>query len=356
MCNNYSMKNSERGYVKLLVIFLIVLAIALGVYSYTRENNGNSVIQSETEEIQQVSADTYDDWRAYTNAFYGFSFMYPKEWTQLIDVPVNEKEQDKAVSVTITPNGPALVYVWSYARSDSQDFHAKVSQFKESCSESQIFIGSLPATRYDCKPEIVNPGGDLNPTPLKMSSIAFNIKNYKPILIMYDRAVTYLEADNVFEKMVRSFNFTKGADTFNQNWRTYFDPDGDFLFQYPTMMVGADLTLDVFSTKTKENIDANGCYTSLTPNPNVYSKVIINNVSYCLSTSTDVGAGQLYNYYYYTMLRGDTHITIGYRVHTSNGCGALVDSPGYDSCINFNYDAQVLKPIQRSIASLRLIN
>ena len=81
---------------------------------------------------------------------------------------------------------------------------------------------------------------------------------------------------------------------------------------------------------------------------------MINNVSFCLSTTSDHGAGQLYNSYYYTTLHNGNYITLTYVVHTSNGCGTY-EGGNFQDCNNFmnNYSNLVEIPIQNSVATLK---
>jgi hypothetical protein len=82
---------------------------------------------------------------------------------------------------------------------------------------------------------------------------------------------------------------------------------------------------------------------------------------FCLATSSDVGAGQLYTSYAYTIARATTAYTITYVVHTSNGCWPYMgstdvnapDNARYRACRDFinHRDTTIMAPINKSIGT-----
>lgn len=146
-------------------------------------------------------------------------------------------------------------------------------------------------------------------------------------------------------------------------WKTYNDSQTGISFQYPSDFGGYPASLQgqngipqILVTPTGANIDEHGCYID-NSGPRGYmggTPVAINSLSFCLSTGGDVGAGQSYRDYYYTTRRNGTYITLGYTIHTSNGCGVFKGDPNYVSCEYFfqNFDNIVTKAIQKSAGSL----
>ena len=115
-------------------------------------------------------------------------------------------------------------------------------------------------------------------------------------------------------------------------------------------------------------MDSNGCYAGMngSGNPSPTTLLTINNTKFCYTTSSDVGAGQLYTYYNYTTFNQGNAYIINYIVHTPNACGGYENSPDvnapgnekYKDCMNFeknNYNSIVIKPIQDSIATFTLV-
>lgn len=148
---------------------------------------------------------------------------------------------------------------------------------------------------------------------------------------------------------------------------TFSDLIHGFSFQYPTGVRNGYAHLgwvpSVFVTQNKTNIDAQGCYMSydgaFDPNGSHGTQKNINGISYCLAKSSDAGAGQLGTEYYYTTYKNGSYITISYQVMSTNGCGAYDDgSADKQACEagQKTYDADIVKPIEQSVASLKFTN
>jgi len=145
--------------------------------------------------------------------------------------------------------------------------------------------------------------------------------------------------------------------------------NSDMEFEYPEKLNTdyASLNLQTMILNPGDSkIDSNNCYIVQTESGNaIGSPITINNVKFCLTTGSDVGAGQLYRSYYYTALKNGKYYVIGYVVHTSNACGGYENSPDvnapgnekYKACMEFqkNYNTIALKPIQDSIATFKFI-
>ena len=145
------------------------------------------------------------------------------------------------------------------------------------------------------------------------------------------------------------------------SWRTYANAQNGISFKYPDTFNTAFASLTsnppkLIVTSKGAHIDSKGCYSGLDAagySPVVESSVTINNVSFCLSVGSDVGAGQLYRSYYYTTEKNGNYISIGYIVHTPNGCDAYTN-PLRSSCDDFfkKYDALVPAQLEKSVSTL----
>jgi hypothetical protein len=136
------------------------------------------------------------------------------------------------------------------------------------------------------------------------------------------------------------------------NWKTYNDPELGITFKYPKI---AYVSLNTQEPKVfPDKVDDSGCSTRHYGNPVKKQLVSINGRNFCLGSTSDVGAGQLYNEYMYTTFINGTYITIDYVVHTSNGCGAY-EAEALVQCqiTHSNYDTLVLEPIRQSVATLK---
>ncbi len=154
--------------------------------------------------------------------------------------------------------------------------------------------------------------------------------------------------------------------TVNSDWKRY-DSGRGFEFYYPETLDSTFASFNnkmptVISTSSTSQINSTGCYTGdpvNVGNPGYKeSKVIINNIPFCKSQGGDAGAGQLYTTYYYTTLKNSTYLTIGFTVHTPNGCGVFMGTePQYGSCMKLfeNYANIVTSPIEKSISTLKFL-
>ncbi len=142
------------------------------------------------------------------------------------------------------------------------------------------------------------------------------------------------------------------------NWNTVQNTEVGVKFKYPTdfgsKYASFQSTPIITVAADTSQIDANGCLMTPAYAPKE-SQVTINNMKFCLGTTSDPGAGQLYNTYNYTMLKNGSYITLQYVVHTLNGCGPYMGTPDYQPCTDFmnNYDTNVTKVIETSVGTLQ---
>ena len=142
-------------------------------------------------------------------------------------------------------------------------------------------------------------------------------------------------------------------------WKTYTSADLSFEFKYPTTFNTkyASFSSAPGAVVVKQEDNPSGsCYVPPIEVPTKTQRnVVINGLNYCITTFEGVGAGQLYNTYYYTALKNGNYYTLAYVVHTLNGCSPYMDTPDYQPCLDFfkNYENVVIKPIQESVATLK---
>lgn len=82
------MNNNTKGSVGPLVIVLIAVIVAGGVYLFSQKNQEvqdstnvqtTTQVQS-TQQTQSAVGAQKEEWKKYTNQTYGFSFSYPRDW------------------------------------------------------------------------------------------------------------------------------------------------------------------------------------------------------------------------------------------------------------------------------------
>ncbi len=143
-------------------------------------------------------------------------------------------------------------------------------------------------------------------------------------------------------------------------WSTYNDANNGITFKYPTGFNSKYASLQatpmaVVVPQGNSNVDGSGCFIINPQVPNKDSQITINGMSFCLSTASDPGAGQLYNTSDYTTLRNGNYVMLQYVVHTPNGCSPYVGTPDQQPCTDFlnSYDANVTQVIQNSVSTLQ---
>jgi hypothetical protein len=153
-------------------------------------------------------------------------------------------------------------------------------------------------------------------------------------------------------------------------WSIINDTVNKLSFKYPDSLAPTCATLqqrpEVIATLVKDaKVGPDGCYPTLNGSLK-RDNITLGGRDFCYSVSSDVGAGQLYYEYLYTTLKDDKYYTLRYVVHTSNGCGAYMnsndpnspDNARYRECVSCQakYDDVVIPLIKESVASLKFTN
>jgi len=147
-------------------------------------------------------------------------------------------------------------------------------------------------------------------------------------------------------------------------WKTYTNTQLGLSFKYPATLNSKYAQFNSVSAISDAiNINSKGCFVpqqfkGTEIGVSAGSGVVINGVSYCFSSFGDPGAGQLYTSYEYTQQKDGKYYTLEYVVHTPNGCSPYMGTPDYQPCTDFlsNQETTIVKVIQESVATLKLIN
>ena len=349
-----------------LLILLVVVIIAVGGYfsaKFYLQQDGNASVHPRLAGFLGVPVPTppapspTKGWSIYDN--FGISFQYPnsKTWG-LPQESINENSQQANFnggnfSATIQPN-------FNDQSGKPESFDQVINTLiynNKSASSEEISVGGVKAE------EIIYDSPSSAPTSQQVISyniyLPFNDKSYislsgnSPLLSKqtFDTIISTFKIDN---------NTQIKTDPANGN---YIYNNGDITFEYPATFGGAYAQLNMQTILARPgdgNITTSGCYLAQNAGgkANAEKTVTVNNVKFCMTTGSDVGAGQLYNSYYYTALHNGYYYVLGYVVHTPNGCDNYMGTSNYQPCLDAqkNYSTLVLKPIQSSIATFKFLN
>lgn len=321
--------------------------------------------QTVSQILQSMKLNETAGWNTYNN--FGIEFQYPQNWG-MPQENISGLGQE-SISFDFNPSDYQPFSVYTQKDIDPQTGGIKNETFDQMVNrwlannKNIYLVKNISAGGLSGKELFYNSAVTGKPYHLEAD---FPLSNGFYVSLSADLASA---PQDVFEKIVSTLKI-------DGNTQVKTDPatgmliykNSEMTFEYPEKFNTdyASLTLQtIISNPGDSKIGSSGCYILNDPVPKE-SHVTINNTQFCLSTGGDVGAGQLYNDYYYTVLKNGKYYTIGYAVHTSNGCGVYknaddINAPGnekYKECLDFgkNYDSIVMKPIQDSIATLKFTN
>jgi hypothetical protein len=139
-------------------------------------------------------------------------------------------------------------------------------------------------------------------------------------------------------------------------WKVYADAQVGLKFAYPQTLGTKYANMREPAVEIgNANLDNKGCYLNDNQeNQANTSNILINDIKYCLSISSDAGAGSLYTNYHYTTYKNNNYITITYTVSEPNGCSAYMDTIDYLPCLDSkkNRENLVINPIKESLETV----
>lgn len=335
------MKNSQKGSVALIIIIVLAIVAVGGFYYYSQKSAQPKSAENST---QATITDQMAGWKTYTNSQYGIELKYPTTW----NIVKNPGDPSAIIELLDSEypgkpdtDAPANIFVVS-TMTDSEVKNISSGKLQENAGWSTTDFAGVP---YKV---VYFPSKDLKVVITVVNETSKAVADQ--ILSTFKYSKTTLPNESTGDALI--------------NFERYTNTQTGISFQYPSKFNSNFAALNndpkVIVTSNKTNIDANGCYSLQTGKGEAgkESQVTIHNIQFCLSQGGDVGAGQLYQDYYYTTFKNGNYITVGYTIHTPNGCGVYEGTSQYDSCEAFfkNYDTFVLQPIQQSVATLKFAN
>ncbi len=374
----------QKG-VALLVVIIIILAVILiaggAIYYYYATNmqpkpvactmeakicpDGSSVGRGGPNCEFASCPSQIIGWKIYKN--FGIEFQYPDSWGSPQETTSADYQQ---INFDINPS--------------VSSFSASIQPFLNPTTGQTETLDQM-MSRYLANDKYINSINDISANSIKGKEIIFNsavdgkpysIEAFFPFdsksFVSFSADIKSIPVD-MFNKIIFTFKLDN-ASVVKKDPATglLIYKNNGIQFEYPEKFNTnyASLNLQVSVQKIDNSkMDSNGCYPggiNGAGNANPTTLLTINNTKFCYTTSSDVGAGQLYTSYDYTTFSHGNAYIIDYVVHTSNGCGAYANStdinaPGnerYKECLDFgkNYESIVTKPIQDSIATFKFIN
>jgi len=300
-------------------------------------------------------------WITYDN--FGFKFQYPSSWGNPQEIISKGSQQ---VNFTINPSVSL--------------FSAGIQSFSNPATGQMETLDQM-MSRYLANNKNISSINDISANGIKgkeiLTNSAIDGKLYFLEAIFPLNVQSYVDlsgdvtsiSQNTFDKIASTFkldNYSVVKTDSTTGMLIYKNPD--ITFEYPVKFnsdyISLSLQTMVLNSGDK-NINSNGCYLA----PQGYGQnlkpqfLTINNIKFCLTSGTDEGAGQAYNYYYYTTIANGKYYVVEYLVHSPNACGGYenssdVNAPGnekYKACKadESNWNSIVIKPINDSIATFK---
>jgi hypothetical protein len=146
-------------------------------------------------------------------------------------------------------------------------------------------------------------------------------------------------------------------------WLTYSDSPNNLQFKYPASF-GANVWHAQFWPPKASVVPlgqdpvAVGCPDLTSGEPVTITQLKINNIDYTLSTSSDVGAGQLYTSYCYVAQKNQKRYVLYFVIWSANGCGngncgAYCGTSTEAECKALDRRTMIEKPIETIVSTFR---
>lgn len=154
------------------------------------------------------------------------------------------------------------------------------------------------------------------------------------------------------------------SDCQTGKWLTYANRDTGVEFKYPATFgvnVWKSVSWPPKATVVPIGQDpvVRGCANIQTGLGVKQQSIIINNINYILYTTSDAGAGSVYNDYCYVAQQGQNYYVLDFniRYHSgcyNGGCGAYCETQYETECRNFNLNRDVEAVIQQIVSTLTI--
>lgn len=376
-------------------IIILVLVLVIGYFVYTQflkpKNVDTSNVQTVTTASDQDATATLQDkntttdkpavaaevtvagMQKYVDSEFGFSFWYPADLKVTKTTAAKWDDayiKDATVLANISVGDSNIKYVRSTKRTITQDItnFSKVSYYFD--VNAHLWMKSSQGGAYMPANITDNSMGGLHlfpgVSPYSTIIIPLSANNFLVVgnveqgnritylartVVAADPAVGVVESADVQTRTIQSLKNvyeTAAVKNGSTGIRAYNDSLIGFNFQY-------DMSLhpQVFVTKGKANINAQGCYIVSEAEGNGTNNkesITLHGVNYCVSEFSDCGMGTCGNQKYYTTYGNGAYVTIEYTTFTHNcSVGDDVATCEQEQSIRL---AKELKQIEDSLGTL----
>ncbi len=366
------MRNSQKGFIVPVLLFIIALVVIVGGLYYYNIKNTNSVptpIDQTTNLDQNNTVPTpTPNPKLNTYSNFGITFKYPIEW----GTPKESFYDNGFGSISF---GDGSSNANSFSIIIQQDTNPEGTLINETLDQ---MIARFNMNNKNIHPVNISAGGVQGKEVVYNSAVTKQPYHVDAFFPFQNNFYITLGADYqsvsqaTFDSIISSFKLdnTTAIKLDSATGMAIYSNNG-IRFEYPLKFTTDYASLNIQTSVQKvENtkLDSNGCYPGVDGNgTQTQTNVInVNGIKFCSTSSSDVGAGQLYTDYTYATIRNGNVYTVNYSVHTSNGCGAYknsesINSPEnkkYNECLNAqrNFDTTVVKPIKDSISTFTFTN
>ena len=151
---------------------------------------------------------------------------------------------------------------------------------------------------------------------------------------------------------------TKSVFVAPSNWVVYKDTKNGFEFAYPKHFFYSDPVVAVYDCRdfstfpsTCTEFDPKYYYTGISTERPEGTKIVINNMLFCVNSASEGAAGSTYDTVFYTTLKNKKCIVIKTVIQTSNDCADAVNPAKCEAGNQNNYAV-----LQQVISTLHFFN
>jgi len=300
-------------------------------------------------------------WNTYDN--FGIEFQYPSSWGNPQEsISASSQQVNFIIGPSVSPFSASIQSFLNPATGQTETLDQMMSRYLAN-NKNISSINDISANGIKGKEILTNSA--VNGQPYFFEAIfPLNSQSYMD----FSGDITSI-SQNTFDKIISTFKLNNSSvvKTDSATGMLIYK-NTDMTFEYPAKFNSDYISLNLQTmilNSSDKNIDSNGCYVVISGNgkSGPGSFITVNNIKFCLSEGSDVGAGQAYNSYYYTTLNNGKYYVVEYLVHSPNACGGYENSPDvnapgnerYKACMadESNWNSIVTKPIQDSVATFK---